>query len=178
MFALSDRPAAAAALSRARTTRVAAMSFLSTSSGHISRFGLRMANFILSRIRSLYQGQLPFYQSRWQLYLWPFYQQNALSRLRTRSVAARAVSSIRNGNWPVGPISCCPAQAVYRPGRAFLARAGKASCRFITANRNGRFIKASLFETIFLAPRKASSKFSSKAPRKAFYSSFASCAAP
>ena len=32
---------------------MAAMAVLSTRSGHISRFGLRMDNFILSRIRSL-----------------------------------------------------------------------------------------------------------------------------
>ena len=31
---------------------MAAMAVLSTRSGHISRFGLRMANFILSRLRS------------------------------------------------------------------------------------------------------------------------------
>ena len=35
------------------------------------------------------------------------------------------------------------------------------------ASRNGRFIKASLFESFLQAPHKASSKFSSKAPRKA-----------
>ena len=42
------------------------------------------------------------------------------------------------------------------------------SGRFIRpANRNGRFIKASLFESFLKAPHKASSKFSFKAPRKA-----------
>ena len=104
-------------LSRARTRPVAAMAVLSTRSGQmasqISSFGLRMADFILSRIRSLSaifrkagkangnfskarQPQWPFYQSRW-----PFYQilstMAALSRSRTRPVAAVAVLSSRSG---------------------------------------------------------------------------------
>ena len=55
----------------------------------------------------------------------------------------------------------------------------RSSGRFIRpASRNGRFIKASLFESFLQAPHKASSKFSSKAPRKASCSFFASCAAP
>ena len=55
----------------------------------------------------------------------------------------------------------------------------QSSGRFIRpASRNGRFIKASLFESFLQAPHKASCKFSSKAPRKASCSFFASCAAP
>ena len=43
----------------------------------------------------------------------------------------------------------------------------QSSGRFIRpASRNGRFIKASLFESFLQAPHKASSKFSSKAPLK------------
>ena len=52
VFTLSDRPAVAAALSRPRRP-VAAMAVLSTRSGHISRYGLRMADFILPRTSSL-----------------------------------------------------------------------------------------------------------------------------
>ena len=107
-------------------------------------------------------------------------------RLRPRPVAAMAVLSVRSAQMARSvdlgcgwSISYCPAQAVYqRPGRAFLERAGKASGRPIRpATRNGRFIKASLFESFFKALRGASSTFSFKAPRKASYSSFA-CAAP
>ena len=147
-------------------------------SGQISQFGLRMADFILSRIRSL----SPFLSRGWQngnfIKAEPMAvlsRMAALSRLRTRPVAALAVLSIRSVQMARSvdlgcgwSISYCPAQAVYqRPGRAFLERAGKASGRFIRpASRNGRFIKASLFESFLQAPHKASSKFSFKAPRK------------
>ena len=197
-------------LPRARFRRFGAGGWpdgLPETNGQISKFGLRMADFILSRIRSLsaakpshfyqglaewevYQGRpaaMAVYQSRWQLYqagqpMAVFSRIAALSRLRTRPVAAiaiavlsiRSVQVARSVDLGCGwSISYCPAQAVYqRPGRAFLQKAGKANGRFIKpASRNGRFIKASLFESFF-------SKFSFKAPRKASCSFFASCAAP
>ena len=107
-------------------------------SGQISKFGLRMADFILSRIRSLSAaksrikadgscikaGQPMAVLSRMA----------AVSRLRTRPVAAMAVLSIRSVQMARSvdlgcgwSISYYPAQAVYqRPGQAFLERAGKA----------------------------------------------------
>ena len=87
-------------------------------SGQISKFGLRMADFILSRIRSLsaakpshfyqglaegqlYQGRpaaVAVYQSRWQFYhsLWPFYQPWPLFQIEDQAVAVMAVLSIRS----------------------------------------------------------------------------------
>ena len=106
-------------------------------SGQIFKFGLRMADFILSRIRSLSAaksrikadgncikaGQPMAVLSRM-----------AAARLRTRPVAAMAVLSIRSVQMARSvdlgcgwSISYYPAQAVYqRPGQAFLERAGKA----------------------------------------------------
>ena len=110
-------------------------------SGQIFKFGLRMADFILSRIRSLsaakpshfYQGlaewqryegrpaALAVYQSRLSrpASLWPLMA--ALSSLRTRPVAAMAVLSIRSVQMARSvdlgcgwSISYCPAQAVYQ----------------------------------------------------------------
>ena len=132
--------------------------------GQIFKFGLRMADFILSRIRSLsaakpshlYQGL-----AEWQLYQGrpaaavAVYQSRPayVFQIEDQAVAVMAVLSIRSVQMARSvdlgcgwSISYCPAQAVYqRPGLE------RASGRFIRpASRNGRFIKASLFESCIL----------------------------
>ena len=108
-----------AALSRSRTRPVAAMAVLSSRSGQIARsarFGLRIADFILPRRRSLSaakpshfffkgwqaigsfmkagQPQWPFYQRRW-----PFYQ----GRPASIAVLATVAALSRPGQRPQRP---------------------------------------------------------------------------
>ena len=122
--------------------------------GQIFRFGLRMADFILSRLRSSSVAKPShFYQglAEWQLYqgrrrsgrfikadgsfikagqpMAVLSTMAALSRLRTRPVAAMAVISLRSGQMADFILSRTSSLSTARS--TFLERAGKASGRFI-----------------------------------------------
>ena len=183
------------------------MAVLSTRSGQVARsLNSGRDRFHIVPYKEVISGQAePFlsrawgrpaavavYQSRWQLYQ----GRPAYGRFikNGRCVKIEDQASGRNGRFvnqkrANGQICrfglrmvdfILPRTSSLSTARSSLFRKSwQSSGRFIRpASRNGRFIKASLFESFLQAPHKASSKFSSKAPRKASCSFFASCAAP
>ena len=100
--------------------------------GQISSFGLRMADFILSRVRSLSAARIKFYQQ------WPLYQGRGPG-----SEAAMAVLSSRSGQIARSPrfglrirFHIAPyKEFISGQAEPFLSRAGKAICRFIKAGQ-------------------------------------------
>ena len=132
-----------AALSRSKTRPVAAMAVLSSRSGQMPGFGLRIADFVLPRVRSLSAAKPGHFLSRAGKAIgrfikagqphWPFYQRrcsNSGRFMKARPVAAMAGVSPRSGHMARSldldcgwPISYCPVQAVYRrPSRAIFRK--------------------------------------------------------